>query len=69
MSFDLTKTLKEEVDSHPVLNNKWLISRIENLTLKDLKLWLSQEYFVSIDFVTWFLKASTITNDFDIRIV
>jgi pyrroloquinoline quinone (PQQ) biosynthesis protein C len=69
MRFDLTKTLKEEVDSHPVLNNKWLISRIENLTLKDLKLWLSQEYFVSIDFVTWFLKASTITNDFDIRIV
>jgi len=69
MSIDLTKILKEEVDSHHVLNNTWLINRIENLTLRDLKLWLSQEYFVSIDFVTWFLKACTITNEFDIRIV
>jgi pyrroloquinoline-quinone synthase len=69
MSFDLTKLLKEEVDSHPVLNNKWLVNKIDNLTLKDLKLWLSQEYFVSIDFVTWFLKASSITNDFTIRVV
>ena len=69
MSIDLTKILKEEVDSHHVLNSTWLINRIENLTLRDLKLWLSQEYFVSIDFVTWFLKACTITNEFDIRIV
>lgn len=66
---NLIETLKKEVETHSVLKNEWLQKVEKNLTLKDLKLWLSQEYFVSIDFVTWFLLAGTLTIDLEIRIV
>jgi pyrroloquinoline-quinone synthase len=66
---NLIETLKRDVDTHPVLENEWLQKVEKNLTLKDLKLWLSQEYYVSIDFVTWFLIAGTLTNDIDIRLI
>ncbi len=66
---NLIETLKKDVDTHPVLINEWLQKVEKSLTLKDLKLWLSQEYFVSIDFVTWFLLAGTLTTDLDIRII
>lgn len=68
-TMDLIDILKKDVDTHPVLQNKWLEKIQTNLSLEDLKLWLSQEYFVSIDFVTWFLIATYKTEDIDIRIV
>lgn len=69
MMNNLIERLKIDVDTHPVLENSWLKQREENLSLPDLKNWLSQEYFVSQDFVTWFLKAASQTTDLDIRIL
>ena len=64
----LIEKLKRDVDSHPVLSNNWLNNAAEYLSLKELKKWLSQEYFVSQDFVSWFLKTASNTNDIEIRI-
>ncbi|MCX7997851.1 MAG: iron-containing redox enzyme family protein [Leptospiraceae bacterium] len=45
------------------MRNEWLQKKKDNLELNDLKEWLSQEYFVSVDFVNWFLLAASQTND------
>jgi pyrroloquinoline-quinone synthase len=66
---NLTTELKHEVENHPVLNCKWLSDKKENLSKSDLVLWLSQEYFVSVEFVNWFLWTASLTNDIDAKIL
>jgi len=66
---DLIQKLKIEVENHHVLKNQWLLTRKNHLSKKDLCLWLSQEYFVSIAFVNWFLWATTLTTDINAKIV
>lgn len=63
------RQLKSEVETHSVLRSKWLLERKETLTFSDLVLWLSQEYFVSIGFVDWFLLVAAKTRDQKARIV
>ncbi len=65
----LTKDLKQEVENHPVLKSKWLVDKKEYLSKEDLCLWLSQEYFVSVDFVNWFLWTASLTNNVDAKIL
>lgn len=65
----LVEQLKSDVEQHPVLQNKWLQDKRENLKLKDLKTWLSQEYFVSVEFVNWFLIAASQTNDLEAKTI
>ncbi|EOQ88246.1 hypothetical protein LEP1GSC202_3122 [Leptospira yanagawae serovar Saopaulo str. Sao Paulo = ATCC 700523] len=63
------RQLKSEVETHSVLRSKWLLERKETLTFSDLVLWLSQEYFVSIGFVDWFLLVAAKTRDQKAKIV
>jgi hypothetical protein len=56
-------SLQSEVASHPVLTNPWLTERSKYLSFEDLLLWLSQEYFVSIGFVDWFLFVAANTKN------
>ena len=65
----LTKELKLEVENHPILRTKWLVDRRKSLSKEDLCLWLSQEYFVSVDFVNWFLWTASLTNNVDAKIL
>ncbi|HRG46542.1 MAG TPA: iron-containing redox enzyme family protein [Leptospiraceae bacterium] len=65
----LTKELKLEVENHPVLKTKWLVDRKKHLSKEDLCLWLSQEYFVSVDFVNWFLWTASLTNNIKAKIL
>ena len=65
----LTKKLKLEVENHPVLKTKWLVDRKTHLSKEDLCLWLSQEYFVSVDFVNWFLWTASLTNNIKAKIL
>lgn len=65
----LIETLKIEVQSHAVLNHPWLVSRAQSMTRSDLILWLSQEYFVSIGFVDWFLIVASKTKNQKAKIV
>lgn len=55
---NLVKKLKSDVNNHFVLQNKWLIEKSQNITKEDLTKWLCQEYFVSVEFVNWFLLAA-----------
>ncbi len=57
------------MENHGVLKNRWLQKRKNNLSREDLILWLSQEYFVSIQFVNWFLIASTLTESIEAKII
>ncbi|TGL61337.1 iron-containing redox enzyme family protein [Leptospira jelokensis] len=66
---DFIEHLKSEVESHPVLTSKWLLDRKERLRFEDLVLWLSQEYFVSIGFVDWFLLVAAKTRNQKAKIV
>jgi pyrroloquinoline-quinone synthase len=66
---NLIDELKFTVENHSVLKNPWLQKRKNNLSREDLILWLSQEYFVSIQFVNWFLIASTLTESIDAKII
>jgi pyrroloquinoline-quinone synthase len=68
-SLDLIEKLKLEVESHPVLTNHWLVKRKNHLSKRDLSLWLSQEYFVSIAFVNWFLWTTSLTTDINAKII
>lgn len=61
--------LKLDVETHSVLKSKWLLDRSETLSFEDLLLWLSQEYFVSIGFVDWFLLVAAKTKDQKAKIV
>ena len=65
---NLTEQLKKDVETHPVLSNEWLKARKEIISREDLVLWLSQEYFVSVDFVNWFLWTASLTNDVQTKI-
>lgn len=63
-------SLKESVRNHPVLvSNRWLEKKERRMEKKDLLLWLRQEYFVSVDFVNWFLNTAAISDSIDAKIV
>ncbi|HMX34809.1 MAG TPA: iron-containing redox enzyme family protein, partial [Leptospiraceae bacterium] len=49
--------------------SKWFLEKKEKLSRNALNLWLSQEYFVSIDFVNWFLWTATLTSDVQSKIL
>ncbi|MDX1957634.1 MAG: iron-containing redox enzyme family protein [Leptospiraceae bacterium] len=66
---NLKEILKLEVENHHVLKNPWLLAKHNKLTKDDLLLWLSQEYFVSVDFVNWFLLTAAKTNDIESKII
>ncbi|BDA78788.1 hypothetical protein LPTSP3_g17180 [Leptospira kobayashii] len=61
--------LKSDVQNHPVLKNPWLLGRKKEINFEDLILWLSQEYFVSIGFVDWFLLVAAKTRNQKAKIV
>ncbi|PJZ45297.1 iron-containing redox enzyme family protein [Leptospira brenneri] len=65
----LVKILKSDVENHPVLRSQWLLERNISMSFNDLILWLSQEYFVSIGFVDWFLRVAAKTRDQNAKIV
>lgn len=65
----LINELKMQVENHPVLKSQWLMERKKQLTKKDLILWLCQEYFVSVEFVNWFLWTASLTNDVNAKII
>lgn len=65
----LTADLKKQVENHSVLQSKWFLEKKENLTKNALNLWLSQEYFVSVDFVNWFLWTASLTADIQSKIL
>lgn len=63
-------SLEESVRNHPVLTaNSWLESKERRMEKDDLLLWLRQEYFVSVDFVNWFLNTAAISESLDAKIV
>ncbi|EMF82327.1 hypothetical protein LEP1GSC188_1700 [Leptospira weilii serovar Topaz str. LT2116] len=63
-------TLEESVRNHPVLvSNCWLENKERRMEKEDLLLWLRQEYFVSVDFVNWFLNTAAISDSVDAKIV
>ncbi|MCW7504007.1 iron-containing redox enzyme family protein [Leptospira paudalimensis] len=66
---NLIGMLKREVETHSVLQAKWLKERNIKMSFDDLLLWLSQEYFVSIGFVDWFLLVAANTRDQKAKIV
>ncbi len=68
-SSKLISILKQDVEQHKVLKHPWLLDRKNFVELKDLHTWLSQEYFVSVDFVNWFLLASAQTSNLEAKIV
>ncbi|EMY77578.1 hypothetical protein LEP1GSC060_0181 [Leptospira weilii serovar Ranarum str. ICFT] len=62
--------LEESVRNHPVLtSNRWLEKKESRMEKEDLLLWLRQEYFVSVDFVNWFLNAAAISDSVEAKIV
>ncbi|UML86083.1 iron-containing redox enzyme family protein [Leptospira interrogans] len=64
------KTLEESVRNHPVLTfNLWLEKKEHKMEREDLLLWLRQEYFVSVDFVNWFLNTASICDSVEAKIV
>ncbi|EMY61061.1 iron-containing redox enzyme family protein [Leptospira terpstrae] len=66
---NVIETLKKDVETHPVLRSQWLLERNIAMSFDDLILWLSQEYFVSIGFVDWFLQVAAKTRDQNAKIV
>ncbi|TGL37318.1 iron-containing redox enzyme family protein [Leptospira perdikensis] len=66
---NLVNTLKTDVETHPVLKSQWLLERNKSMSFNDLILWLSQEYFVSIGFVDWFLQVAAKTRDQNAKII
>ncbi|EQA62782.1 iron-containing redox enzyme family protein [Leptospira alexanderi] len=63
-------TLEESVRNHPILvSNCWLENKERRMEKEDLLLWLRQEYFVSVDFVNWFLNTAAISDSIDAKIV
>lgn len=65
----LTQELKFEVENHPVLKADWLLDKKKHLSKEDLCLWLSQEYFVSVEFVNWFLWTASLTSNIEAKIL
>ncbi|MDF3820043.1 iron-containing redox enzyme family protein [Leptospira sp. 96542] len=66
---DLVLKLQNDVKNHPVLESEWIIRKQNKMDLDDLLLWLSQEYFVSIGFVDWFLIVAAKTTNQRAKIV
>lgn len=66
---NIVEILKKDVETHPVLRSQWLLERNVSMSFDDLILWLSQEYFVSIGFVDWFLLVAAKTRDQNAKIV
>lgn len=66
---NIVEILKKDVETHPVLRSQWLLERNVSMSFDDLILWLSQEYFVSIGFVDWFLLVAAKTRDQYAKIV
>ncbi|MDZ4727228.1 MAG: iron-containing redox enzyme family protein [Leptospira sp.] len=66
---DFLLSLQSDVKEHSVLKHPWLKSREKAINLQDLIYWLSQEYFVSIGFVDWFLKVAAKTSNQYAKIV
>lgn len=66
---NIVETLKKDVETHPILRSQWLLERSASMSFNDLILWLSQEYFVSIGFVDWFLLVAAKTRDQNAKIV
>ncbi|EMM78476.1 iron-containing redox enzyme family protein [Leptospira santarosai] len=63
-------SLEESVHNHPVLvSNCWLEKKEKRMEKEDLLLWLRQEYFVSVDFVNWFLNTAAISDSVEAKIV
>ncbi|GBF49182.1 hypothetical protein LPTSP4_06920 [Leptospira ryugenii] len=63
------ESLKVEVRDHFVLKHPWLLAKSESMGIDDLRLWLSQEYFVSIGFIDWFLRVASLTKNQSAKIV
>ncbi len=61
--------LKDDVKNHSVLKSDWLIKRKNSMSKEDLVLWLTQEYFVSVEFVNWFLNTASLTTDISAKII
>ena len=55
--------LKDYVRRHPVLRNDWLTEKKRKITRDDIIFFLTQEYYVSVDFVNWFLLAASLTDN------
>ncbi|EKO63009.1 iron-containing redox enzyme family protein [Leptospira kirschneri] len=69
-STNFRKTLEDSVRNHPVLTfNLWLEEKERKMEREDLLLWLRQEYFVSVDFVNWFLNTASICDSVEAKIV
>ncbi|RHX84528.1 iron-containing redox enzyme family protein [Leptospira stimsonii] len=69
-SVSFRASLEESVRKHPVLtSNLWLESKERRMEKEDLLLWLRQEYFVSVDFVNWFLNTAAISESLEAKIV
>ncbi len=66
---EFSRFLQDMVLSHPVLKVEWLNKKSTHLDFEDLILWLSQEYYVSIGFVNWFLIVAAQTNDQRAKII
>lgn len=50
--------LKKEVENHEILKNQWFQRNQETLSKEEVTLWLTQEYFVSLEFINWFLETA-----------
>ncbi|UOG49843.1 iron-containing redox enzyme family protein [Leptospira noguchii] len=69
-SASFRNVLEELVRNHPVLTtNRWLEKKESRMEKEDLLLWLRQEYFVSVDFVNWFLNTAAICDSVEAKIV
>lgn len=69
-SASFRNSLEESVRNHPVLtSNRWLEQKERRIEKRDLLLWLRQEYFVSVDFVNWFLNTAAVSDSVEAKIV
>jgi pyrroloquinoline quinone (PQQ) biosynthesis protein C len=65
----ITQILQKEVETHEVLDNLWFKRNMETPNRKEFTLWLTQEYFVSINFVNWFFHAAALTYNQEVKII
>ncbi|TGK39364.1 iron-containing redox enzyme family protein [Leptospira gomenensis] len=69
-SLSFRADLETSVLNHSVLKaNRWLEEKEKRMERADLLLWLRQEYFVSVDFVNWFLNTASIADSLEAKIV
>lgn len=58
--------LKSEVTNHSIFKHRWFLQK---KNLEDILFWLSQEYFVSIEFIDWFLVSAALTPKQSYKII